>query len=164
MCVSTSQVCILFSEIVGFEDYCNVHSPTEVVRMISTLFAAFDKLLSKHEVFKVSLSPNQSGSAVICKCQHGVCKPKSTPPEPSPTMCIACPTGRRRISRTSHAVAASAPQVETVGSCYMVASGLPFLDPTAPFACLQVGHGQLLPSGHGHGHRHGHGGSVLQRD
>ena len=66
-------VCILFSEVVGFSEFCNEASNAlEIVRMLNTMFAAFDALLSRHGVYKV----------------------------------------------------------ETVGSVYMAASGLPFLLPS----------------------------------
>ena len=51
---SSRTACVLFSELVGFEDYCNSHSPAEVVRMLNCMFAAFDCLLDKHTgVYKV---------------------------------------------------------------------------------------------------------------
>ena len=59
------------AQVVGFEDYCNAHEADTVVRLLNTLFAAFDALLERHK-----------GSVY---------------------------------------------KVETVGSCYMAASGLSFL-------------------------------------
>ncbi len=38
---------MLFSELVGFEDYCNTHSPAEVVKLLNIMFAVFDCLLDK---------------------------------------------------------------------------------------------------------------------
>ena len=68
----SERVAVLFSEVVGFEEFCNESSgPLEVVRVLNTMFAAFDALLQKHSVYKV----------------------------------------------------------ETVGSVYMAATGLPFLTP-----------------------------------
>ena len=51
---SSTAACVLFSELVGFEDYCNTHSPAEVVELLNTMFAVFDCLLDKHPgVYKV---------------------------------------------------------------------------------------------------------------
>ena len=48
------QVFILFSEVVGFSEFCNeARSPLEIVRMLNTVFAAFDSLLARHGVYKV---------------------------------------------------------------------------------------------------------------
>lgn len=50
----SEKVAILFSEVVGFSDFCNdSESPLEVVRFLNTMFAAFDALLSRHSVYKV---------------------------------------------------------------------------------------------------------------
>ena len=47
-------VFILFSEVVGFSEFCNeARSPLEIVRMLNTVFAAFDSLLARHGVYKV---------------------------------------------------------------------------------------------------------------
>jgi class 3 adenylate cyclase len=41
-------------QVVGFEAFCNeCEGPLEVVRMLNTMFAAFDALLSRHSVYKV---------------------------------------------------------------------------------------------------------------
>lgn len=47
-------VAVLFSEIVGFEEFCKeADHPMEVVGVLNTMFAAFDALLSRHSVYKV---------------------------------------------------------------------------------------------------------------
>ena len=51
---ASENACVLFSELVGFEDYCNTHTPAEVVRLLNAMFAVFDCLLDKHTgVYKV---------------------------------------------------------------------------------------------------------------
>lgn len=44
---------ILFCDIVGFTDYCNKHSPEEVVSGLQTLFAEFEKITDRHEMEKI---------------------------------------------------------------------------------------------------------------
>lgn len=51
---NSSRVAVLFSEVVGFEEFCNeAEDALEVVRMLNTMFAAFDSLLKSHSVYKV---------------------------------------------------------------------------------------------------------------
>ena len=50
----SERVAVLFSEMDGFEDFCKeANDPIEVVRVLNTMFAAFDALLSRHSVYKV---------------------------------------------------------------------------------------------------------------
>ena len=50
----SERVGVLFSEVVDFEAFCNeVDDAVEVVRVLNTLFAAFDALLQRHSVYKV---------------------------------------------------------------------------------------------------------------
>ena len=50
----SERVAVLFSEICGFEEFCNeAAGPIEVVRTLNTMFAAFDALLPRHSVYKV---------------------------------------------------------------------------------------------------------------
>ena len=54
MVEASKRVAVLFSEVVDFEEFCNeVSDAVEVVRMLNTMFAAFDALLGRHSVYKV---------------------------------------------------------------------------------------------------------------
>lgn len=49
-----SHAFILFSDIVQFTAYCSRREPRDVVVMLNSLFATFDNLLAKHNVYKVT--------------------------------------------------------------------------------------------------------------
>ena len=50
----SEHVAVLFSEICDFGEFCNeAGGPLEVVRVLNTMFAAFDALLPQHSVYKV---------------------------------------------------------------------------------------------------------------
>ena len=50
------QVTVLFSGVVGFDRISNSISPIAVVDLLNTLFSTFDKIIDKHDVYKVYLS------------------------------------------------------------------------------------------------------------
>ncbi len=47
------QVTILYSDIKGFTSYSAASTPASVVKLLSGLFSAFDKLTAKHGVYKI---------------------------------------------------------------------------------------------------------------
>ncbi len=99
-----ASVCVLFCEVEAFDEFCNRSTTTEVVRMLNTMFAAFDHLLQKHPVYKARERPRATPRRLVCESRP----PPLSPPAPRP----------------------SPAQVETVGSVYMAATGLPFLTPS----------------------------------
>jgi len=48
-----NEVTLLFSDIVGFTDFCRQARPKQVVQLLSDLFTRFDKLCQEKDVYKV---------------------------------------------------------------------------------------------------------------
>ena len=82
----SERVAVLFSEVSGFEHFCNEASDAiEVVRMLNTLFAAFDALLPRHSVYKVRPCEGSARLRPCCvRCPTRLRLP-SIPPEPLPS-------------------------------------------------------------------------------
>lgn len=63
-----NMVTIFFCDIVGFTSLCAEMRPIQVIKMINSLYAEFDKLAEKHEVYKMRII----GDAYMCVagCPH----------------------------------------------------------------------------------------------
>ena len=72
----SERVAVLFSEVDGFDEFCKeTDDPIEVVRVLNTMFAAFDALLARHAVYKVETV----GSVYMAATGLPFLKPKDFP-------------------------------------------------------------------------------------
>ena len=58
---------IMFADIAGFTAWSSMREPTQVFRLLETVFNSFDAIADRHKVFKVSESENVNMSFDDCK-------------------------------------------------------------------------------------------------
>ena len=122
-------ITIFFMDIVGFTTLAKEADPHDVMKMLNELFSAFGSFCSAHDVYKVI-----SGWSYLCL--NGVRYERASESEFTLSQCSSFLT----------VLVPSLPQVETVGDCYVAASGLMAND-TDGFVRIAGGHDPVKSAG-----------------